>query len=198
VPSAVKSRIGVGRSECTHLPAARRLTMLAISLAAWGASDAHAASIALSGGLNTEAVIVGVAAQWMAASPPREDSAWVLRYGAEFDVLNMHARQARKCGASNIAAIGATPMLRIEWPRGDHLTFVDVGVGAHLLSHTSLQGGPNLGTAFQFGEWIGTGICFGPGKAYEVGLRLEHLSNADIKRPNDGITFASLRAAWHF
>lgn len=174
------------------------LAQLAILHVLLAASRCFAADIALSGGLNRETVIVGVATRWMAASPLREGSTWALRCGVEFDVLNMHARQARKYGASDIAAIGVTPMLRVDWAHGDQLAFVDLGVGGHLLSHTSLQGGPNLGTAFQFGEWIGTGIRFGRGEAYEVGLRLEHLSNADLKLPNDGITFVSLRAAWHF
>ncbi len=186
-------RFGIGPSR-----AKIRLAQLAISCTLLAASPCFAADVALSGGLNGEAVIVGVDTRWMAAAPLRVEPAWALRYGVEFDVLNMHARQARKYGASNIAAIGVTPMLRVEWPRGDHMTFVDAGIGGHLLSHTSLQGGPNFGTAFQFGEWIGTGLRFGPGMAYEVGLRVEHLSNADIKLPNDGITFASLRAAWHF
>jgi lipid A 3-O-deacylase len=191
-------RSGTTNFKSTRSRVTIRLAQLAIPCALLAASRCFAADVALSGGLNSEAVIVGVDTQWMAAAPLRVEPAWALRYGVEFDALNIHARQARKYGASNIAAIGVTPMLRIEWPRGDHLTFVDAGVGAHLLSHTSLQGGPNFGTAFQFGEWIGTGLRFGPGMAYEVGLRLEHLSNADIKLPNDGITFASLRAAWHF
>ncbi|MGE5668434.1 MAG: acyloxyacyl hydrolase [Betaproteobacteria bacterium] len=174
------------------------MAAIAMSVAAFAGSPAHAADIAVSGGLTPEVAVVGIAGQWVAPRPFREAEGWALRYGVEFDVLNMHARQARKYGASNIAAIGVTPMLRAEWPRSDHATFVDAGIGGHLLSHTSLQGGPNFGTAFQFGEWIGTGLRFGAGMAWEVGLRLEHLSNADIKLPNDGITFVSLRAAWHF
>jgi len=189
---------GTRTPESHRTRATIRLAQLAILHVSLAASRCFAADIALSGGLNHETVIVGVATRWMAASPLRVGSTWALHCGVEFDVLNMHARQARKYGASDIATIGATPMLRVDWPHGDLLTFVDLGVGGHLLSHTSLQGGPNLGTAFQFGEWIGTGIRFGPGNAAEVGLRLEHLSNADIKRPNDGITFVSLRAAWQF
>ncbi|MGE5090475.1 MAG: acyloxyacyl hydrolase [Candidatus Levyibacteriota bacterium] len=182
------------------LPAgtAVRVLQFGIVCALLAASRCFAANVALSGGMNHETVIVGVATQWMAASPLHEGATWALHYGAEFDLLNMHARQARKYGASNIAAVGATPLLRVDWPRGDHVNFVDVGVGGHLLSHTSLQGGPNFGSAFQFGEWIGAGIRFGRGEAHELGLRLEHLSNADIKRPNDGITFVALRAAWRF
>ena len=175
-----------------------RLAQSAFWLAALAAVPVHAATVAVTGGGNAEAVVAGLAAQWIAAAPLRAGAGSVLRYGVEVDALNLHARQARKFGVRDIVAVGATPMLRIEWPGRALRPFVEGGVGAHLLSHTQLQGGPRLGTAFQFGEWIGTGIRLGPAGAWELALRIEHMSNADIKLPNDGITFAALRAAWRF
>lgn len=174
------------------------IAAIALPLAACAGLPAQAADIALSTGATREVAIVGVAGQWLAPRPLREEEGRTLRYGIEFDALDLHARQARKFGARSIAALGVTPMLRVEWRARERTPFIDVGVGAHLLSHTQLQGGPKFGTAFQFGEWIGAGIRFGPDGAWEIGLRLTHLSNADIKRPNDGITFASLRVARHF
>ena len=179
-------------------PASTALATIAMSLASLAGPPAHAADIATFGGATPEAAVVGIAGQWFAPRPLREAKGEALRYGLELDVLNLHARQARKFGYRNIAAVGVTPMLRVEWQAREWAPFIDAGVGVHLLSRTQLQGGPRFGTAFQFGEWIGAGLRFGADGAWEIGLRLAHMSNADIKRPNDGITFASLRAARHF
>ena len=174
------------------------IVTIAMWLAALAGLPAHAADIAVSAGVTPEVTIAGIAGRWFAPQSLRESAGTALRYGIELDALNLHARQARKFGARSVAAAGVTPMLRVEWQAREWAPFVDVGVGAHLLSHTQLQGGPTFGTAFQFGEWIGAGIRFGSAGAWEIGVRFTHMSNADIKRPNDGITFASLRAARHF
>jgi lipid A 3-O-deacylase PagL len=42
------------------------------------------------------------------------------------------------------------------------------------------------------------GLRFGARQALEFGVRIQHMSNADIKEPNDGVTFASLRFAAHW
>ena len=46
-----------------------------------------------------------------------------------------------------------------------------------------------MSTAFQFGEFIGGAIRFGAKGDYELGVRLQHVSNGGIKHPNDGITY---------
>ena len=33
---------------------------------------------------------------------------------------------------------------------------------------------------------------------YDLGYRFQHLSNADIKKPNDGINFNQIRFSYHF
>jgi hypothetical protein len=76
--------------------------------------------------------------------------------------------------------------------------FIDVGVGINFLSHTKLQEEQQFGIAFQFGEFFGAGFHFGQSSAYEIGVRLQHMSNANIMLPNDGITFGVVRVAYHF
>lgn len=178
--------------------ALRAIVGVALAGCALYGAAAQAASLAIAGGASSDASIVGAAWGWSAPQPLREWTRSRLTWGIEADAMNIHARHGRPFGEANIAAIGVTPNLRIEWPRGNVTPYAEVGVGAHLLSHTHLRGGPRLGTAFQFGEWLGAGLRFGAQHAFEAGLRLEHLSNADIKLPNDGITFVEARLGWHF
>ena len=56
----------------------------------------------------------------------------------------------------------------------------------------------NFGSSFQFGDHIGAGVRFGDKGRYDVGYRYQHLSNAGIKEPNQGINFHQLRLQYHF
>jgi len=107
------------------------------------------------------------------------------------------AIQGHRSGEANdnLFALGATPLMRYAWPNRDGTLFVEGGVGVRLLSRTRLYDERRLSTGFQFGELVGVGMRFGARQACEIGVRLQHMSNADIKEPNDGVTFASLRFA---
>lgn len=66
---------------------------------------------------------------------------------------------------------------------------------ARLVSRTRLYNERRLSTGLQFGERFGVGLRFGDRQAFELGVRLQHMSNAAIKEPNASVTFASLRFA---
>lgn len=70
--------------------------------------------------------------------------------------------------------------------------YVDGSVGFHLLSHTKVNENRDFSTAFQFGEFIELGLAFGPAYRYNIGLRLQHVSNGGIKNPNDGLSYGTL------
>jgi hypothetical protein len=92
--------------------------------------------------------------------------------------------------------IGLTPTLR--WQADDlQGLYLEAGIGAHYLSRTSL-GGRRFSTRFQFGDHIGMGYRFGPQGAWDLSYRFQHLSNADIKRPNDGMNSNQLRLQYWF
>ena len=63
-----------------------------------------------------------------------------------------------------------------------------------MLSDTRI-GRRDLSTAWQFGSHIGAGVTCGQ---FEIGYRFQHLSNASIKEPNDGIDFHILSASLRF
>ena len=100
-------------------------------------------------------------------------------------------------GASNVTDIGLTPTFRFE-PSSGYGPYVEAAIGFHYLSSKNIAGGKQFSTHFQFGDHIGAGYRFGDKGRYDIGVRLQHLSNAGIKRPNPGINFALVRFQYHF
>jgi len=92
--------------------------------------------------------------------------------------------------------IGVTPVFRLQKNQLEG-PYVEAGVGAHLLSQTSL-GDKRYSTSFQFGSHLGIGYRFGARQAFDVSYSYQHLSNADIKKPNDGMDFHEIRLQYHF
>jgi len=87
-----------------------------------------------------------------------------------------------------------TPYLRWRPAEGPwRSTFVEAGVGIQLLSDSTISGSSgyahNFGMRLQFGERIAAGVSFGPRGRYEIAPFFQHVSNAKIKEPNDGLTY---------
>ena len=100
---------------------------------------------------------------------------------------------------SGLWDLGVTPVLRLQQTTRSAVSpYVEVGVGAHLLSETSVAPDRKFSTAFQFGSHVGVGVRFGPRHAYDLSYRFQHMSNADIKKPNDGIDFHEVRLGYWF
>jgi len=100
---------------------------------------------------------------------------------------------------SSLADIGFTPTFRFQQNTISGLSpYAELAVGFHFLSHTSVSQQRKFGSSFQFGDHIGAGVRFGDKGRYDVGYRYQHLSNAGIKEPNQGINFHQLRLQYHF
>jgi lipid A 3-O-deacylase len=100
----------------------------------------------------------------------------------------------------NLYDFSLTPVFRLQ--RDTALSsgvspFAEAGIGAHLLTVTSLAD-DEYSTAFQFGSLLGFGLGFGKHGQYELGYRFQHISNASIKRPNDGLNLHMLRLGYSF
>jgi lipid A 3-O-deacylase len=78
------------------------------------------------------------------------------------------------------------------WRRENSTGYLEGGIGAYLLSHTISNDKHQLGSSFQFGSHIGAGVFLGKAR---VGLGLQHISNAGIKKPNGGINLYLLSAS---
>lgn len=93
--------------------------------------------------------------------------------------------------------LGLTPVFRMQ--RSDSAGFyAEAAIGFHLLSDLSITRTRVFGSNFQFGDHVGAGWRFGSRGRYDASVRLQHLSNGGIKRPNPGINFVQLRLAYHF
>ena len=97
-----------------------------------------------------------------------------------------------------LVAIGAYPVLRLGLGTVSGIVpYVELGIGVNVLSQTWISD-RRLATAFQFGEFAGVGATFGDKREFDLGMRYQHISNADIKRPNDGLSYASVVFLYRF
>ena len=87
---------------------------------------------------------------------------------------------------------GVAPVLRLQQARASGaVPYLEGSLGVHLLSKRQINGDRDFSTAFQFGEFVGAGVLFGPRQNVGLALRLQHISNGGIKNPNPGLTFVS-------
>lgn len=86
------------------------------------------------------------------------------------------------------AEIAATPVFRFE----RRAIYVEGAIGFHLVQ-TRISAHRTFSTAFQFGDHLGAGVRFGPGRRYDLGVRVQHISNGGVSSPNPGINFVLMR-----
>jgi lipid A 3-O-deacylase len=87
---------------------------------------------------------------------------------------------------------GLRPTLRWAWgPAGR--VFVEFGTGPRLWSGTFIGRHSRFGTLLEFGTIAGAGVRVG---AVDLFVRLEHTSNASIRKPNPGLDMVQLGLAW--
>jgi lipid A 3-O-deacylase len=95
----------------------------------------------------------------------------------------------------NLTVLGFTPTFRYQ--RDDKKGwFAEAGIGYHLFSELYNNDDNRLSTAFQFGDHLGAGYAFSNG--WEATFKIQHYSNASIKRPNSGANFLVLKVARPF
>jgi lipid A 3-O-deacylase len=99
-------------------------------------------------------------------------------------------------GAKNLWDIGITPVFRLG-PVGSRF-FLEAAIGAHYLSDTRINDDRDFGGNFSFGSHMGFGWLLGAKDRYELGYRFQHLSNAGISEPNDGINFHQIRLGYNY
>ena len=90
--------------------------------------------------------------------------------------------------------VGFTPVL--EWQLEDvpGSPMIETGLGINWLSATQHKQ-RDLGTHFQFGELLGLAFKLGH---WQLGVRYQHISNFDIKEPNNGYNFFNLAVKYWY
>ena len=131
-----------------------------------------------------------VGAQWKWQSKWFQGSEW--HVGGYWD-----AQIGQWDGASNITDLSLTPTFRLQRNSGLG-PYAEAAIGFHYLSGKNITGAKQFSTNFQFGDHIGAGYRFGDKGRYDLGVRLQHVSNGGIKKPNPGINFALVRFQYHF
>ena len=109
-------------------------------------------------------------------------------------VSHWRAPSASTAGAfEGLTQVGLVPVLRWRADQGRAPWFVEGGIGVSLLDVRYQTPRKQFGTRFNFADHLGVGINFGAGRRHEVALNLQHISNADIRKPNPGENFVQLR-----
>jgi len=98
----------------------------------------------------------------------------------------------------SIAQIGAGVIWRHRLAEGSSPWFVEAGLGVSTTNHLYKTPYKQFSTTFNFVSQLGVGRSFGVDGRHEVSLRLQHHSNANIKKPNPGEDFVQLRYGYRF
>ncbi len=142
--------------------------------------------------------LVRIGAQWTWNTRWFESADW--HVGGYWDLQGGYwDNRSADATNSGLWEVAITPVFRLQQ---NHLSgispYAEIGVGAHLLSETSVSTQRQFSTALQFGSHVGLGARFGAKDAYELGYRYQHRSNAGIEKPNNGINFHILRLGYWF
>lgn len=142
----------------------------------------------------TNSATVGVTLPWSLRQPVHEGA--LTSYWDLF-ISQWHA-PALGDGSRNYTQIGAIYTWRYRFGSGSSPWFAEGGVGGTVMDHLYKTPDRTFSTAFQFTEVLGVGRSFGENGRHELTLRLQHFSNAGIKKPNPGENFVRLRYTYHF
>ena len=143
----------------------------------------------------TNSATLGYTLPW---SPRQPVHAGALTSYWDFFVSQWHAPVIGGGGARNYTQIGAIYTWRYRFDGGRSPWFAEAGVGATLMDHLYRTPDRTFSTEFQFTEVLGVGRSFGDGGRHELALRVQHFSNAGIKKPNPGENFVRLRYSYRF
>ena len=156
--------------------------------------------VAIEYGATTDAAteMVRAALQWSWSRQWRERADW--RGSGYWDVsIGYWNNNENLKTNSGLWDLSATPVFRLERSaQGRAFPYLEAGVGVYLLSQTSEAPDRRFSTSFQFGSHIGLGARFGPRHAFDAALRYQHISNANIQLPNNGVNCVQLRVGYWF
>lgn len=174
------------------------LALAATGAAAQGRPDASPAVYveggqSLHGSGNSQMAGIGVMLPW-APNPSWQGGARSFYW----DLFASQWRGPYEGERRSISQIGAIATWRYRFDGGASPWFVEAGIGASVMDRLYRTDGRSFSTTFQFTEAIGAGYSFGTDGRHELSLRLQHFSNAGIKKPNPGENFVRLRYAYRF
>ena len=141
-------------------------------------------SVSFEAGPGDAADLARVGLQWNAPSQHVSPSGRVLSGYLDFTGAVWKDGRA-------LADLALTPILRLE--HGPARPYFEIGLGVHLLSSRPARDEREFSTALQLALDLGTGFRFGEGGRYDLALRVQHVSNGGLRKPNPGANFILLR-----
>jgi lipid A 3-O-deacylase len=163
---------------------------MGITVLAAGGQAAAVDGVSITGGAGADASIARIGVQWDWNKRWLAGEHWHLNGYWDLTLAQWFANSSYQ--AHDITNLGFTPVFRLE-QKDQRGLYLDGGIGANLISRTSLNYAKHYSTAFQFGDQIGLGYRFGGRGEHDLQLQAQHLSNGSIKQPNNGINFFMLR-----
>ena len=157
--------------------------------------DFERMSVEVGGGPKVQKVRVGV--QWDSDKQWFKSNGRHLGLFSDINIAQWRGNAYRNVPGvrQNVTVIGFTPTFRYQsddtkgW-------FGELGLGYHLFSELYNNDDNRLSPAFQFGDHLGGGYVFRNG--WEATFKIQHYSNASIKRPNSGANFLVAKLALPF
>lgn len=171
------------------------LVSLCFATNACAAPTIDGLSLEYGAGDKTNLLRVAVQSNW--------DAKWFARNGkhlggywdVSFATWRMNKFKGVQGRTETLTDIGFTPVFR--W-QNDNLRglYFEGGIGFNRLSKLYDNDGARLSTLFQFGDHIGVGYVFE--NNWEIGAKIQHFSNGGYRKPNHGVNFLELKAAYKF
>ena len=192
----------LGPAQDGRVSAAPCAYVIAALLAAAAPPAAAVDGMSISGGPDASSHasvdMVRLGAQWKWNKRLLENAGW--HVGGYWDLQAGYWDNSSKNKTnSGLWEIAFTPVFRLQQNElSEFAPYAEIGIGAHLLSEDSVSPQRQFGSAFQFGSHAGVGARFGEKNAFDLGYRYQHLSNAGLKEPNNGINFHILHFGYWF
>jgi lipid A 3-O-deacylase len=98
----------------------------------------------------------------------------------------------------HLSLVGVTPTLRLRMDEGRSAWFWEGGIGLTVADKRYEIRDRTFSTRANFASHLGLGVSLGQQRQHDIVLRVQHVSNAGIKKPNPGENFVQLRYGYHF
>ncbi len=182
----------------------KKNALLACSLlaAALAAPSAHAldlkpSGVYVQGGVGPDSLssaTVGLVWPW-----DWKNKAWGGEFSAHTEAyVSFWRAKAFGGGHQSFTQVALVPYLRYRFDQGSSPWFVEAGIGVSTTDKLYVTPVKTFSTRFNFSDNIAVGRNFGAKNQHELSLRVQHISNASIKRPNPGEEFVQLRYGMSF
>lgn len=150
---------------------------------------------ALHGGADTDAWALGAVLPW---SPGGTGAVNGRSFAWDLFASQWLAPREGSDARRSYAQVGAIATWRYRFDQGRSPWFAEAGLGGTVMNHVYRTPERSFSTAFQFTEVLGLGRSFGERGEHELSVRLQHVSNGGIKKPNPGANFVRLRYLYRF